>query len=729
MRSVLVGLLTLTVAVLGALTPAHAATATIEGTVVFPAGYDPTTADLPSVIRIPVGSATRRYFDVATDGSFTVTGLETGTQYHLLLDDYSQELLGGWVTADGTVSESRADARVFEGPGTVSVVAEATATIRGQIVVPPGTDAGDVRPSIYASYHDGSTWRSEGRTTIRPDLTFTVFGLREGETYRLDFRDNDHVLLDGYVGAGGAIVDAAEAATFTASTTGLAIRPARSLPIAGRATLPAGSDYASASERTWVTLWERRVGTDQFDDTYIVSELANDGSFHLIGTRSDRDYLLRVRNNHREWEDGWVGPGGELVENTWQAQTVHGGATGIKVTLRPHTQISGTVELPAGFTYDAEAPPTVAPVSLGWNYYDEVFEWWPQSSAPVAADGSFTTRRTHSQTDFRLLLTWPDGREVYWTSNHTVPTPDADAAATTRPRGDVVFPASNRMIDVTAPRISGEARLGATLRADGGTWTAPSPTLTYQWLRGGKAIPGATGRTYKVQAADAGSRLAARVTASAPGFPRASATTPQTAVVPRLTPTTAVTVLKKGTTRSKVRLRVRVGTDGAVAKPTGTLRVKYGSKSRTVKLKAKHRGVRTVTIPRTKARGKVTVRYSPTGTSAKALTGATGTVKVTKVAPQVRVKSAKKISRSTRARLVVRVTTSLTAKPTGKVKVTYGTKPRTVKLKPRDKGKVTVRLPRLAKGKHKIRVKYMPAKTYKPYLKTTRSKTTTIRVR
>ena len=109
-------------------------------------------------------------------------------------------------------------------------------------------------------------------------------------------------------------------------------------------------------------------------------------------------------------------------------------------------------------------------------------------------------------------------------------------ATLVRPGTPIVFPSSNKMVALTSPSISGDARVGATLRADGGTWSAPSPTLTYQWLRSGTPIAGATLPTYRAKGADVGSRLAARVTAAAPGVPKVSATSPQADVVAKVTP-------------------------------------------------------------------------------------------------------------------------------------------------------------------------------------------------
>ena len=71
------------------------------------------------------------------------------------------------------------------------------------------------------------------------------------------------------------------------------------------------------------------------------------------------------------------------------------------------------------------------------------------------------------------------------------------------------------------PTISGTAAQGSTLTAANGTWSGyPTPSFAYQWLRcnsGGSGcgnISGATSQTYVPQAADIGSTIAVKVTAT-----------------------------------------------------------------------------------------------------------------------------------------------------------------------------------------------------------------------
>jgi hypothetical protein len=72
-------------------------------------------------------------------------------------------------------------------------------------------------------------------------------------------------------------------------------------------------------------------------------------------------------------------------------------------------------------------------------------------------------------------------------------------------------------LNVVTPVVSGTPTPGNHLSCSNGVWL-PAPTaFTYEWSRGGVAIPGATGSVYTVQIADEGASLTCTVTASNAG--------------------------------------------------------------------------------------------------------------------------------------------------------------------------------------------------------------------
>jgi hypothetical protein len=77
-------------------------------------------------------------------------------------------------------------------------------------------------------------------------------------------------------------------------------------------------------------------------------------------------------------------------------------------------------------------------------------------------------------------------------------------------------PKANAPRSTGAPSVAGKARVGKKLTARTGTWT-DAASYSFTWLRGGQAIKGAHGSTYKLGRKDAGKRVAVRVTATGPG--------------------------------------------------------------------------------------------------------------------------------------------------------------------------------------------------------------------
>ncbi len=98
----------------------------------------------------------------------------------------------------------------------------------------------------------------------------------------------------------------------------------------------------------------------------------------------------------------------------------------------------------------------------------------------------------------------------------------SDMGAVERTAGDGE-PASV-VSNTTLPTIGGTAQVGSVLTATGtGSWTPADVTTARQWLRNGTPVPGATGSSYRLAAADMGARIALRVVASKSGFTPATA--------------------------------------------------------------------------------------------------------------------------------------------------------------------------------------------------------------
>ncbi|MFT4469799.1 S8 family serine peptidase [Arthrobacter sulfonylureivorans] len=108
------------------------------------------------------------------------------------------------------------------------------------------------------------------------------------------------------------------------------------------------------------------------------------------------------------------------------------------------------------------------------------------------------------------------------------------------------------------PEIAGTPKVGKKLTATAGTWTSGTK-LKYQWYRSGKAIKGATSRTYKLVAADRADRITVKVTGSKAGYASAAKTSAKTGKVAAGTLTSAKPKIY-GTAKVGKKLTAKAGT-------------------------------------------------------------------------------------------------------------------------------------------------------------------------
>jgi hypothetical protein len=138
---------------------------------------------------------------------------------------------------------------------------------------------------------------------------------------------------------------------------------------------------------------------------------------------------------------------------------------------------------------------------------------------------------------------------------------------------------------VTAPTVLGKTEVGRTLTAQGGTATGAGST-SFQWLRGSgttfAAIPGATGSTYNLGAADRGKQI--KVTQTVTNSEGSASATSNATV--RIGPPIVKSLAKRVQRVLKQRgvvVRVKSNLAGSVA-ARGTVTVPAGA-ARTLKLK------------------------------------------------------------------------------------------------------------------------------------------------
>ncbi|HET6152178.1 MAG TPA: DUF3152 domain-containing protein [Marmoricola sp.] len=84
---------------------------------------------------------------------------------------------------------------------------------------------------------------------------------------------------------------------------------------------------------------------------------------------------------------------------------------------------------------------------------------------------------------------------------------------------------------IKAPSVAGVRRWGRTLTASSGSYSPTPTTVTYQWLRDGAAIKGATKATYAATATDFGTHLSVRVTLRHDDYLAGTALSPSTGLI------------------------------------------------------------------------------------------------------------------------------------------------------------------------------------------------------
>jgi len=172
----------------------------------------------------------------------------------------------------------------------------------------------------------------------------------------------------------------------------------------------------------------------------------------------------------------------------------------------------------------------------------------------------------------------------------------------------------------TPATVTGSPRLGQTLRFEAGTFS-PAGSVAVQWVRNGVPVPDATGTSYLLGVDDLGSRIAARMVLTRPGYTTVTERPVRTWTVksdPRIVVKTAPG------TAGKVRVTVTVTAPG-VATVTGPVRISWrGSLLTEVTLRS---GTATTTLTLPAGTRTFRARYPGSTTVAAGLVDTTTTVR------------------------------------------------------------------------------------------------------
>jgi len=90
---------------------------------------------------------------------------------------------------------------------------------------------------------------------------------------------------------------------------------------------------------------------------------------------------------------------------------------------------------------------------------------------------------------------------------------------------------AGKIVTKTKPKVSGKTKVGKKLKVTKGKYSPAKVKVTYRWLRGGKAIKGATKASYTLKKADRRKKISVKVTVKASGYTTLKVTTKKTAKV------------------------------------------------------------------------------------------------------------------------------------------------------------------------------------------------------
>lgn len=254
---------------------------------------------------------------------------------------------------------------------------------------------------------------------------------------------------------------------------------------------------------------------------------------------------------------------------------------------------------------------------------------------------------------------------------------------------------------LTRPTLSGTPIIGEPLRTSLGTWVR-TPSAKFTWRVDG--VVKSSSSVYWPSVADIGKTITSTITPANPAFAKLTNTSTASAAVPQ---GPSVTMAVSRTLRFGTNHVVQVSVEGNAAGPVqvrtdagrvvGSGNVVAGRASIRVSGKAFKPG--TYALRAAYLGGGTTPRAS---SPRKVMT-------VKKLTAKATIKLAKSVKKSKRAKLRITVSErpNLFASPTGQVRV-YDGKKRilTTSLSSNGRGKKTVRLPKLKKGTHKIRIQY-----------------------
>ncbi len=442
------------------------------------------------VTAYPVDSTFASAFTSATGGSFTLSNLPAG-EYRLMVRQWTSTawenvpVTAGW---GPTLDELATLPIVQVATGdttTVEIVLPRRASISGTVT--SGVDGSAI---AGASVSMGSpTSGGNGFATTDASGRYLIEGLKAGSYNLSVFADGGYVPLqldEPIVVPAGAVLTGVDFVLTPGAT------------ISGVVTSSDGSSVAGSP-----------VSVHRSDRSIVeVAAVAADGTY-TIDALPPGEYRLgfgMLKDSPGDFVEEWYSDAADFASAA--VITVGQGATlvGFDAEIAPFADaiIPGTVAIVGNPT-----PGETLTVDNGtWTPAVVTTRYeWLRNGEPI--EGQYWHRYIVSEADLGARISVRATGYAF----------GVRSATTTSERTKIV----KRGMAAGVPTVVGTPEVGASLSVKPGEWTPDPVRFSYQWLRWGMPIEGATSRKYVPVDQDAGTYLSVRVTAHKPGWGPTSA--------------------------------------------------------------------------------------------------------------------------------------------------------------------------------------------------------------
>jgi hypothetical protein len=456
--------------------------------------------------------------DLSARNSSVVFQVRPGATYAVAFNGDSThyaQIPGGTPLSGVTVADLRASAftaSAGDAPFARSVPLAAGSTVTGRIAADlgPGGTYSAATATAYLLHYDEeygeSNWISGPAVDVGADGTYSIGGLEPGGTYTISiamagFRET----LLGDVAGSLDDEDVADLVdTFTAPAAGGSASVANiTLSEPGAAI----SGSLTGFDQRAVELYA--VNTK--DWSYWRATI-KDGAYTFTGLAPGVYWVGAEEWEYGDWSETMVKGAHALVE-------APGGAlTTANLRAADYSEIEGY----AWFDLKVKGLPAVAQTLTAEtdSEYDQIeYEYaWTDGTQIIGTGKTYQVERALKDSDIYAVVV---GRGEYLIPEFaTVEAGTVESGAPARP--------------VVAPRLQtdgGRPRVGQPIEVSESTWSPNATTATYQWLRDGQPITGATSATYVPDGADLGRDLSMTMPAKVDGPDDATLTVPAAAAV------------------------------------------------------------------------------------------------------------------------------------------------------------------------------------------------------